>query len=196
MAWTPGGDRWDNGRRSGTQAEVLSPGVSHPKTPPRAPVEQMLSTLESMIAVQGKLAVLLEEERKVVVGKDSEGLLRCLTEKEGLLGQLGYFEARRKQDVALVARELGAGFLTLREVIACVPEPQRGRLYACHTRLHEMTLKVAEANRANAQLVGQVLSRVKNLVGFLKGVMVTDTVYKPTGTLNEFRPYRRTIGRA
>jgi len=160
------------------------------------PGVRLVETLESMLALQQRFKLLLDDEKKLVLERDADGLLRLLTEKEALLGQIRYFEERRKRETALLSRTLGVSTVTLREVIVRAPEPYRSRLIACQANLHSLTMQVVKANRSNAKLIQDVLGRVKNLVEFFKGVMASDTVYKPTGTLNEFHPYRRTIGRA
>jgi len=160
------------------------------------PGVQLVATLESMFALQQQFKSLLDEERKRVIERDADGLLRLLTDKEAMLGQLRYFEERRKREMALLSREFGVASITLRDVAARAPEPYRSRLIACHANLHGLTVQVVEANRANARLIQDVLGRVKNLVGFFKGMMASDTVYKATGSLGEFHPYRRTIGKA
>jgi len=172
--------------------------VSQPQTELQGqhPGVRLVAVLESMLALQQQFKSLLDDERKRVVERDADGLLRLLTEKEALLGQLRYFEERRKREMALLSLEFGVASTTLKEVIVRAPEPYRSRLIACHSTLQELTVQVVEANRANARLIQDVLGRVKNLVGFFKGMMAGNTVYKATGALNEFNPYCRTIGKA
>jgi len=160
------------------------------------PGVQLIATLESMLDLQKKFKSLLDDEKKRVLARDADGLIRLLTEKESMLGQIRYFEERRKREMALLGREFGIPSVTLKDVIARAPEPHRSRLMTCQTNLNGLTRQLVDANRANAKLIQEVLGRVKNLVEFFKGMMASDTVYKATGVLNEFRPYRRTIGKA
>ncbi len=189
---------WAFGRGGNGQGAATIPRgvVPQPNLQGQHPGIQLVATLESMIALHQQFKSLLDDEKKRVIERDADGLLRLLTDKEAMLGQLRYFEERRKREITLLSREFGVASVTLQEVIARAPEPYRSRLMACQTNLQGLTIQVIEANRANAMLIQNVLGRVKNLVGFFKGMMASDTVYKPTGTLSEFRPYRRTIGKA
>ena len=191
---------WAFGRGGGGQGAAVMPrgAVSRPQPNLQGehPGVQLVATLESMLALQQQLKSLLDDEKRRVLERDADGLLRVLTDKEAVLGQLRYLEERRKREMAFLSREMGVSAITLKEVIARAPEPYRSRLIACHANLHSLTVQVVEANRANAKMIQDVLGRVKNLVGFFKGMMANDTVYKETGALKEFHPYRRTIGKA
>lgn len=185
------------GRAGGYAGGGTAAGLSLRQPPDQTAVLQLVSILESMIDLQKKFLALLAEEKKCITGRNVQGFFQCLNDKESLLGQIRYFEERRKKAMAALSKEVGAdSLLTLRDIVAWAPEPYRGRLRLCHVGLHDLTVRVIDAHRANNKLSAEVLTRMKSLVGFLKGMMTCDTVYKATGALGEFRPFRRTIGKA
>ncbi|MDC4205788.1 MAG: flagellar export chaperone FlgN [Candidatus Manganitrophus sp.] len=76
-------------------------------TVPDALLIPLVSTLEEMILVQQEMLSLLQREKKLMISGELDDLLRCLQEKENLLGRLRGLEQRRQAEIAPMARQWG-----------------------------------------------------------------------------------------
>lgn len=154
-----------------------------------------VSTLEEMILVQQEMLSLLQREKKLMIGGELDDLLRCLQEKENLLGRLRGLEQRRQEEIAPMARQWGGEDrpLTLKQLAQRVPEPFRGRLTDCHTRLEALTASIQELNQINGLLIDRIQERITALVGLLRHLSYTDPIYQPNGALQHFPSGGRAI---
>lgn len=154
----------------------------------------LVSTLEEMILVQQEMLSLLQREKKLMIGGELDDLLRCLQEKENLLGRLRGLEQRRQAEIAPMARQWGEDrSLTLKQLAQRVPEPFRGRLTDCHTRLEALTASIQELNQINGLLIDRIQERITALVGLLRHLSSTDPIYQPNGALQHFPSGGRAI---
>ncbi|MGB3942206.1 MAG: flagellar protein FlgN [Candidatus Manganitrophaceae bacterium] len=164
-------------------------------TVPDALLIPLVSTLEEMILVQQEMLSLLQREKKLMIGGELDDLLRCLQEKENLLGRLRGLEQRRQEEIAPMARQGGGEdrSLTLKQLAQRVPEPFRGRLTDCHTRLEALTASIQELNQINGLLIDRIQERITALVGLLRHLSSTDPIYQPNGALQHFPSGGRAI---
>ncbi|WP_168063039.1 flagella synthesis protein FlgN [Candidatus Manganitrophus noduliformans] len=164
-------------------------------TVPDALLIPLVSTLEEMILVQQEMLSLLQREKKLMIGGELDDLLRCLQEKENFLGRLRGLEQRRQAEIAPMARQWGGEDrpLTLKQLAQRVPEPFRGRLTDCHTRLEALTASIQELNQINGLLIDRIQERITALVGLLRHLSSTDPIYQPNGALQPFPSGGRAI---
>lgn len=84
------------------------PLEAHPVlTDPASSVTSLISTLEEIIRLQQELLSLLQREKKLIIDGERDELLRCLQEKETLLGCLRGLEQRRQAEVIPLQRQWG-----------------------------------------------------------------------------------------
>lgn len=157
----------------------------------------LISTLEEMIRVQQEILSLLQREKKLMIGGEVDDLLRCLHEKENLLGRLRGLERRRQEEIVPLAQQGGGDdrALTLKQLAQRIPEPFRSQLAYCHTRLEALTASIQELNQINGLLVDRILERITALVGLLRHLSSTDPIYQPNGALQHFPSGGRAISK-
>lgn len=152
---------------------------------PAASVTPLISTLEEMIRLQQEMLSLLQREKKLIIDGERDALLRCLQEKETLLGHLRGLEQRRQEEVVPLERQWGGEDqpLTLKQLIERIPDPFRSRLASCHVRLEALTSSIQELNQINGLLVNRILEQIGALVGLLRDLSSTVPIYQPNGAL-------------
>lgn len=162
------------------------PLEAHPVlTDPASSVTSLISTLEEMVRLQQELLSLLQREKKLIIDGERDELLRCLQEKETLLGRLRGLEQRRQAEVIPLQRQWGGDDqpLTLKQLMERIPDPFRSRLASCHVRLEALMSSIQELNQINGLLVNRILEQIGALVGLLRDLSSTVPIYQPNGAL-------------
>ncbi|MBI3803032.1 MAG: flagellar protein FlgN [Nitrospirae bacterium] len=155
----------------------------------------LLFTLEEMIRVQQGMLAVLQREKKLMIGGELNDLLRCLQEKEALLGQLQRLEQHRQEEIRPLAKQWGSEdqALTLKQLIQRIPDPFRSQLASCHARLEALTASIQELNQINGLLIDRILEQINALVGLLRHLSSTVPIYQPNGALQHFPSSGRAI---
>jgi len=164
---------------------------------PEGSLIPLQEVLEEMVRLHQQFLTLLQREKGLMIEGEVNPLIRCLTEKEGVLGQLHQLEAKRQQAMLPIAKGVGvdAHMLTLKRLIPLVSEPYRSRLQSAHERLAALSASIVEINEINALLVERTLQQVTTLVGLVKYIAQPLSTYQATGMLKDYTASGKTIGR-
>ncbi len=178
---------------------------------------KLLLTLEEMVKRYQKLLAVLQQEKGLMIEGNFNDLIPCLSEKEGLLGELKQLEERRLREIDPLAKRLhlvressgasgasaegsgttgtAGGGVTLRQLIGAVSFPYRGRLQSCYDLLRALSASVTEINQINGLLVDRILRQVNSLLGLLTHLSAVPSTYRASGVLNrDFQPLFRSAG--
>ncbi len=172
---------------------------------------RLLLTLEEMVKRYQKLLPVLQQEKRLMIEGNLNDLIPCLSEKEGLLGELRQLEERRIREVNPLAKRfrVGAGFkpaplgdsppskgshpspvsqgqdtIPLRQLIDLVPIRYREPLLSCYNRLKALSSSVVEINQINGLLIGRILQQVNSLLGLLTHLSSVPSTYQAGGVLS------------
>lgn len=131
---------------------------------------------------------LLQQEREVLLGLDSERLELLTRSKAELADEGRVIEAGRQAVVAQLASELGLRSEGLRLSQLCDRlGPQYAGLRAAHNRLVVLVGVVRELLNANHALAGQSLAEVRATVEALGGLVSEGSAYGPDGAPRSVR---------
>ncbi len=158
---------------------------------------QITATLEDMVKLHQQFLGLLQREKALMIDGDVNLLIRCLSEKEGLLGRLSQLDIKRQDELAVLGKlyNLADQPLSLPHLVAIVAEPYHSKLHSCHLRLSALSASIKEINEVNALIVERTLQQVVTLIGLIKHLALPVSTYQASGFLTDFPVSGKTIGR-
>jgi len=181
----------------GNEEQEVAPSEFSPLPPDSSEslLIPLIKILDEMILSQQEMLSLLQREKKLMIQGDLDDLLRCLQEKERLLGRLHRLEQQRQEQIAPWIERRGEvkPALTLKQMIQRTPEPYRSRLASCHQRLEALTASIQELNQINGLLVERILQQVTGLLGLLRHLSSAVPIYQPNGALEQLPSGGRVI---
>jgi flagellar biosynthesis/type III secretory pathway chaperone len=160
------------------------PVADHPIVDIEEPLlAPLLITLEAMVKRYQRLLAVIQQEKRLMIEGNLDDLFPCLTEKEGILGELKRLEARRINETNPLMKRFqikGGGLMLLIDRVSiCYREP----LLSCYNRLRALSASVAEVNQINGLLVNRILQQVNGLLGLLTHLSTMPLTYQACGTL-------------
>ena len=158
---------------------------------------QFYSTLEEMIKGYQQMMSILQREKILIIEGNSEELISCLLQKEGVLSFLNGLDEKRQKEVDFIGQALGLDDkpLTFRTLIESVREPFKSQFYACKAALEALTASMIEVNQLNGLLVDRTLQKISDLIGLLKQISAVPLTYSATGVANPYPAKGRTLVR-
>ncbi len=166
---------------------AISKGVSE------IALTQLCTTLDAMIPVQQQLLTLLQDEKRLIVEGETEGLIQCSHKKEMALQRIAELEKQRIETIQSMSNVEDP--LTLKKLISICPQAYRVRLQSAQHRLDALMASIQEINQMNGLLVGRVLTQISGLLGVLNHLTSGGPTYQKTGKINAASSGGRTIGR-
>jgi flagellar biosynthesis/type III secretory pathway chaperone len=125
--------------------------------------EELIDVLEREFALCSDLVALLQKEKDVIAGLDTEALDIHLREKELVSAKINICEETRERTL----RSLGMANSSLSEVAAGA-EPEYGdRLSYIASKFKSITNSIAELNTLNSMLIEKSLFHIRNSRNFL-----------------------------
>jgi hypothetical protein len=148
-----------------------------------ADVELLEHHLSQEIAAQGEVLRGLQEQERLLVKNDVEGLRRFLAESDPLLARLQALTEMRMRIVALLAKHLGIdpSACGLRDVLEAVADADRERLSAQAARLRSKLKEVDRITRRVNVLLRHAAETNEALLHALLGGPAPLRTYGPDG---------------
>lgn len=151
----------------------------------QAALRRAVGILEAVLARQTGLhrsmIAVAEAKRHSVVKGDLEGLERAVADEKRLVAAIEEEEAKRLAVMPMIQRQLGAGGGTLSDLIARLPEPDRGRLAGVREDLRRAIEECRRKTRHNAELLRASLEHVDAFLKSVAAAVSPDANYRPDG---------------
>ncbi|MCC8189285.1 MAG: flagellar protein FlgN [Planctomycetes bacterium] len=152
-----------------------------------AALKRAIGMLEAILGRQSDLhremlAVASVKQTSIVSG-DIEALERAVAEERRLVGKIEEEEKKRQAVMPLIQSGLGLdpAAITLPEVIALLPEPEKSRLQAVREELKDLLEQCQVKIRHNAELLQTSLEHVDAFLRTVTEAMAPEVGYKRDG---------------
>jgi len=125
--------------------------------------EELIDVLEREFALCSDLVALLQREKDVIAGLDTEALDTHLRDKELVSAKINICEEARERTL----RSLGMANSSLAEVAAGAGPEYGTRLSLIASKFKAITNSIAELNTLNSMLIEKSLFHIRNSRNFL-----------------------------
>lgn len=148
-------------------------------------LDRLLNLLVEEINLYESLFVVLQQEKKVVIASNLQGIRNIYKEKNNLLMKIQTLEKQR----ALILEEAADLFecplkdLTLKKLSQIVKEPHSSRLMRIHADFAALMQRVQQINHANRALLAHTLNLVKGSLKLLNKLIAPSPIYYNTGKM-------------
>jgi hypothetical protein len=125
--------------------------------------EELIGVLEREFSLCSDLVTLLQKEKDVIVGLDTEALDTHLRGKELVSAKINICEEARER----ILRSLGMVGKTLSEVAASAGPDYQGRLSLIASKFRSIVSSISELNTLNSLLIEKSLFYIRSSRNFL-----------------------------
>jgi flagellar biosynthesis/type III secretory pathway chaperone len=152
-----------------------------------AALKRAIGMLEAILAretdVHREMLAVAESKQAAIVQGDLEALEKSVTDERRLVVRIEDEERKRLAVMPLVKSGLGAddGVEKLADVIAMMPEPERGRMSEVRDELKVVLEACQLRTRHNAELLKASLEHVDAFLRSLSDATSKDATYKRNG---------------
>ncbi|MBI3594056.1 MAG: flagellar protein FlgN [Nitrospirae bacterium] len=155
------------------------------------------STLGEMTKGYQQFMSILQKEKSLIIEGNSEELITCLLQKEGVISYLNGLESKREAEIEEIGRALGLTSrpLTFVMLIDAVKEPFKSKFISCKAGLEALTASMIEVNQINGLLVERTLRKITDLIGLINQISAVPITYSSNGVANAFPAKGRSLAR-
>lgn len=155
--------------------------------PAEAALKRAIGMLEAIlkrqITLHREMLVVADNKRDSIIKGDVSLLEKSVAEEKRLIGEIESEENRRQAVMPLVKNglEVDASVEKLPDVIAKMPEPERGRMTEVRNELRALLDECSLKNRHNAELLKTSLEHVEAFLRTLSEAARQDAIYGKDG---------------
>ena len=149
--------------------------------------DNLLDLLAGEVDGYRSLLLVLEKEKKAIIGSNLDELGKTGKEKEALLQEIRTIEGQRQNLIENLAEFLGSAphEVTITKLAGITEEPYSGRFHSLCLDLLPLAKTVHEANGANKALLMHSVELIKSSLAFLNNLMAAHDVYYRSGRMRQ-----------
>ncbi len=153
-----------------------------------AALKRAIGMLEAILirqtGIHREMLAVAESKQQAIVKGDLELLEKTVAEEKQIVSRIEDEERKRLAVMPLVKNGLGApeGMDKLADVIALMPEPDRGRMMTVRNELKEVLEATQIRTRHNAELLKASLEHVESFLRAVSDAAIPNKTYGNDGT--------------